>query len=190
MGMCNACGEVYGALDMQGQYCTKCYEKNKETILEELKKEEQAKVKMQEPTDNTVPMIFGLMGAFIMIVGIFAPIVSVPIVGEINYFNHGKGDGMIVALIGVISIVLVLTKQYVWLALSGLSSLAVLGYTAMTIQNHLGSLRIEITTSSTNEAFQGLANSLIAQVTFEWGFALLIVASIMVLISAFVKGKQ
>ena len=195
MGMCKACGEVYGALDMQGQYCRKCYEQNKEEIVqsEQTSQKEVKHVqvkKVQVETNDTASMVLGLMGAFIMIVGIFAPVVSVPILGEVNYFNHGKGDGVIIAILGIVSIVLVLIRQYVWLAASGGVSLLVLGYTAISMNKYVDSLKTEVSISKTHEAFQGVANSLIDQVTFEWGFALLFVASLMLFISAFFKGQQ
>jgi len=37
--------------------------------------------------------LFGLIGSIVLFVGVFAPVVSVPIVGNMNYFQNGKVTG-------------------------------------------------------------------------------------------------
>jgi len=73
--------------------------------------------------------LLGLIGSIILFVGVFAPIVSVPIMGNMNYFQNGKGDGTIVLLLAVVSLVLVLAKKYKGLWITGLGSLAVMAFT-------------------------------------------------------------
>ena len=41
---------------------------------------------------------FGILGSILLFIGVFAPIISVPIVGNVNYFQNGKGDGVIVTI--------------------------------------------------------------------------------------------
>ena len=52
--------------------------------------------------------MLGLIGSVVLFIGVFAPIVSVPIMGNINYFQNGQGDGMIILVLAVISLILVL----------------------------------------------------------------------------------
>lgn len=40
--------------------------------------------------------VVGFIGAAALGLGVFMPLVSMPIVGTINYFNNGRGDGIIV----------------------------------------------------------------------------------------------
>ena len=42
-------------------------------------------------------MILGLAGAAVLFIGVFVPLVSVPIVGSVNYIQNGRGDGWIIA---------------------------------------------------------------------------------------------
>jgi hypothetical protein len=64
----------------------------------------------------------GIAGSIVLFVGVFTPIVSLPIVGNMNYFRNGQGDRVIVLILALISIVLVLRKQYRWLWVTGLLS--------------------------------------------------------------------
>src|SRR5207249_2067432 len=39
---------------------------------------------------NHLPLLLGLIGTITLLVGVFTPIVSVPIVGSLNYFLNGR----------------------------------------------------------------------------------------------------
>ena len=49
-----------------------------------------------------VPMqskqIIALIGAAVLCLGVFSPIVTIPLVGSMNYFRNGTGDGVVVLL--------------------------------------------------------------------------------------------
>jgi hypothetical protein len=59
--------------------------------------------------------ILGLAGSVALFIGVFTPIVSLPVVGNMNYFQNGRGDGVIVLVLAVVSLILVLIKRYRWL---------------------------------------------------------------------------
>ncbi len=71
---------------------------------------------------NGTKQLLGLIGSVVLFVGVFAPIVSIPIMGNMNYFQNGKGDGTIVLVLAVISLILVLLKKFKGLWLTGLVS--------------------------------------------------------------------
>ena len=56
--------------------------------------------------------LLGLIGSIVLFIGVFTPIVSVPIMGNMNYFQNGQVDGTIVLIFAVISLVLVLAKKF------------------------------------------------------------------------------
>jgi hypothetical protein len=53
------------------------------------------------------------------------PIWNIPFRGTMNYFQNGKGDGTIVLILAVISLILVLIKRYKALWFTGIGSLVV-----------------------------------------------------------------
>ncbi|RLG30595.1 zinc ribbon domain-containing protein, partial [Methanosarcinales archaeon] len=73
--------------------------------------------------------LFGLIGSIVLFVGVFAPVVSVPIVGNMNYFQNGKGDGTIILIFAAISFVLALIKKYKGLRFTGLGSIGIMLFT-------------------------------------------------------------
>ena len=73
--------------------------------------------------------LLGLIGAIVLFIGVFAPIVDQPLMGSTDYFRNGRGGGALVLLFAIASFVLVLRKDYRWLWLTGGASLAVSLYT-------------------------------------------------------------
>jgi len=53
----------------------------------------------------------GLAGCGLLVLGTFLPIVRLPMVGSINYFNNGNGDGIYIIIIAIISLFLILKKN-------------------------------------------------------------------------------
>jgi hypothetical protein len=77
--------------------------------------------------------LLGLAGSAVLFVGAFAPIVSVPLAGGLNYFQTGKGEGAAVLLSAAASLVLALLKKYRGLWLTGLVSAAALLFTFIAV---------------------------------------------------------
>jgi hypothetical protein len=131
--------------------------------------------------------ILGLVGSVILFLGVFAPIVSVPIVGNINYFQNGKGDGVIILWLAVISVFLTLTKRYRVLLITGVGSLAVLAFTFINFQGRMSSARSEMREGMANNPFRGLGDAMLSTVQIQWGWAVLIIGAVLLLASAVLK---
>jgi hypothetical protein len=56
--------------------------------------------------------ILGLVRSAVLFIGVFTPIVGLPIVGTRNYFQNGQGDAVIVLVLALISLLLTLAKRY------------------------------------------------------------------------------
>ena len=117
----------------------------------------------------------GLVGTAVLAVGAFAPLVSMPIVGSLTYFNNGRGDGVIVLALAVISALFVLAKRYRALWLTGLASLGMIGYTFLRTAEALAALERELATNP----FRGLANA-----QMQWGWVLLVIGATLLLVAA------
>lgn len=70
--------------------------------------------------------ILGLIGSIILFFGVFTPIVSIPFMGNMNYFYHAKTDGIAILVMAVVSLVFVLMKKYAGLWFTGIISLITL----------------------------------------------------------------
>lgn len=134
--------------------------------------------------------LLGLIGAIILFVGVFAPIVSVPIMGNMNYFQNGKGDGIIVLILAVASLTLVLTKNYKGLWFTGAGSLSGMLFTFVNFQSKMSEMKSQMESQLAGNPFRGLADMAMQSVQLQWGWALLIVGAGFVIVSAALKEES
>lgn len=134
--------------------------------------------------------ILGLIGSVVLFVGVFTPLVSLPFVGNINYFMNGKGDGTIVLILAVISFLLVLAKKYNGLWLTGFASLGMMFFTFVNFQSKMSEAKIEMQKQLANNPFAGLGNLAIQSVQLQWGCAILIVGAVSVICAAAIKEQK
>lgn len=146
---------------------------------------------IQRMTLDSVPLLPldlrllpGLVGCITLFLGVFAPIVRLPIVGSLNYFQNGRGDGVIILLLAAISLVLIVLRRYAWLWLTGLGSLGLLISTLGNLVWAISRVRSEIETELAGNLFGGLVQALFESVQIQWGWAILILGAGLVLAAA------
>ncbi len=126
----------------------------------------------------------GVIGSIILFVGVFTPIVSLPIVGNINFFNNGKSDGVIILFMAILSLTLVLVRKYKLLLISGAFTLSILFYTFMKLQVATSEAKSSLDSNFKGTIFNGLGEMAANAIQIQWGWALLIVGSGLVIASA------
>jgi len=133
--------------------------------------------------------LLGLIGSIVLFIGVFTPIVSVPIMGNMNYFQNGKGDGTIVLILAVVSLVLVLANKYKGLWCTGVGSLGVMLFTFINFQSKMSQVKADMESELAGNPFRGLADMAMQSVQLQWGWALLIVGAALVIASAAIKDE-
>lgn len=140
--------------------------------------------------------IIGLIGSILLILGVFIPLVKIPIVGGISFYDNSKLEAVIVILIAVISIFLVVLKRYILLWLSGFALLAVVSVRGIQVIRKVYSAR------STAEKILGekltakltkkLTSIAIEHVDIGLGLIFLVLGAILIILCAFLatKGKR
>jgi len=131
--------------------------------------------------------ILGIVGAIVLFIGVFTPIVSIPFMGNMNYFQNGKGDGVIVIILAILSLVAVLIKKDVILFFSSLGCLGILTFTFVHFK--IGMIRMVANASSSDNMFAGLAQLATQSVQLQWGWALLVVGACLTFTPIFLKCK-
>lgn len=130
--------------------------------------------------------ILGLSGSAVLALGVFVPIVSLPIVGNINYFNNGQGDGIFILLIALVAAALSFFGRYKFLWIPGAASLVLLLITLTRFIQVVNDAKTELTDSLVGNPFAGLAEGLMASVQLQWGWMLLFLGSIVIVSASFV----
>ena len=125
--------------------------------------------------------LLGLIGSTVLFLGCFCPIISAPIVGSMNYFQNGKGNGAIVLILAVISLVLTLLKKYKLIWITALASAALLLHTFINFQRGMSILAKE---SQSEGLFAGLAEGMAQTIQLQWGFALLVIGVVILMFCA------
>lgn len=133
--------------------------------------------------------LLGLIGSIVLFIGVFTPIVSVPIMGNMNYFQNGEGDGTIVLVLAVISLILVLAKKYKGLWFTGIGCLGVMLLTFINFQSKMSQAKADMESELAGNPFRGLADMALQSVQLQWGWALLIVGAALVIASAALKDE-
>ena len=133
--------------------------------------------------------VLGLLGCVVLFLGVFAPIVRLPIVGTLNYFQNGKGDGVIILLLAAISLVLIILRRREWLWLTGLGSLGMLVSALGNLVWAISRVQSQIETELAGNLFGGLVQALFESIQIEWGWAILILGTGLVLAAAVQRGS-
>ncbi|MCJ7545331.1 MAG: hypothetical protein MUP30_00685 [Deltaproteobacteria bacterium] len=128
--------------------------------------------------------LLGLIGSILLCVGVFMPILSLPFVGAVNYFNNGKGDGVIILILAAFSLFLSLYKKLKALWLTGLASLGVLLYTFIGILVTLSQAQADINRDLADNPFKGLADLALQSIHIQWGWVVLFGGAILLILAA------
>ncbi len=121
--------------------------------------------------------VVGLTGALVLFIGVFTPIVSIPTVGYINYFQNEKMDGVVILSLASISFLLLLAKQYRGLWFTGPVSLAVLLFTFINLQIRISEIKDKLGVELAGNRPPGLADLAIRSVQIEWGWSVLTIGA-------------
>lgn len=132
--------------------------------------------------DNTARRVVGLIGCVVLVLGTFCPLIWIPLCGDLNYFANGRGDGVIVIVLAAISAVLCAVNFCRVLLFTGVGCLACVGVTFARMQGMFEQLA-----ENTNRLpFLGGT----AGVRLEWGWAVLVIGAILVIIAGAMPPKE
>jgi hypothetical protein len=128
----------------------------------------------------------GFVGSFILFIGVFAPIVSVPVVGDTSYFQGSGRYGYIMLALAILSGVLLIFRWYGGLWLSGLGSLGILALTFFHFETRATAMDSDMV-SYIKSIPSLLGEGPVDSVQLQWGWVLLLVGAGLVLIAAVIR---
>jgi hypothetical protein len=134
--------------------------------------------------------IIGLLGCVALFFGVFAPILKAPIIGSVNYFNNGKGDGVIIMFLAGISLILIFARIFKGLWITGLAAMAFMVGAFIKFQRRLGEMKSSLNAELGDNPFKGIADLAANSVQMQWGWALLIVGAALLIAAAASKDQS
>jgi hypothetical protein len=136
------------------------------------------------------PKNLALIGAAILFIGVFTPIVSVPIMGNINYFMNGRGDGVVIVVLALAAGALALADKVRHVVWPGAVSLAMLALTFYMFEKRMGEMRANMENELADNPFRGIAEMATNSVQLQWGWAVLVLGSALLIYAGLAARKQ
>ncbi|MBW4457376.1 MAG: hypothetical protein KME55_34595 [Nostoc indistinguendum CM1-VF10] len=133
---------------------------------------------------NFLGKILGILGAIILFIGVFTPIISVPIAGSFNYFYNRKGDGVILIAIAITSLIIVLQEKFKLLWWTGITSLGVLLLGLINFQMRISEFKSQMQDELAGNMVKGIADVAAQSIQLQWGWGILIIGTGLILAAA------
>ncbi len=134
-----------------------------------------------------IKQVLAVIGSLILLAGVFTPIVSIPIMGEMTYYQNGRTEAVIVLVFAALSLILGATKIYKGLWLTGIGSLAVLLYTLIRFQTKISEMKSDMDTTVADTPLHGLVDMAMQTIQFQWGWGILLVGTGLIIAAAALK---
>lgn len=133
--------------------------------------------------------VLGIASSTLAFLGTFCPVATIPIAGSISYVANGRGDGVIVLIISLISLGFVLSDNYRLLRLSGCAALTIMFMTLFRF-NFAISRASSLMEGLESNPFRGLAETAIGSIGLGWGWLPLLSGAAGLLVTSFVDVKE
>ena len=134
--------------------------------------------------------IWVLAGAALMAFGTLLPVISIPLAGNLNYFQNGQGDGVFVIVLAAVTAFMAFKKslKFSWIpaSLAGVLIIYSLVSLISTVSNSLA----ELESSLEGNPFAGLAQGLVGSVQIQWGWGVMLAGVVAVIIGSFWRTQE
>lgn len=137
-----------------------------------------------------VKQTLGLLGSSLLFVGVFTPILSIPIIGSLNYIQNGREDGIAILVMGIVSFVMVLKKLYQALWVPGIVSICVISFTFIKFKVTFSNARSQMETELLGNPYRTVAEMIAQSVQLQWGWAVLITGAALIVTSAAIINEK
>lgn len=125
----------------------------------------------------------GVVGSIVLLIGVFTPVVSLPVVGQQNLFQNGRGDGMFLLLLALVAMLATFAKRFRWVLVTGVLALAFIAFNFWLMQSRISSMRAELERDLAGNPFRGLGDMMLQAVQIQWGWIVLAAGGILLVIA-------
>lgn len=130
----------------------------------------------------------GIIGSIFLCAGIFSPIISLPLIGNLNYL-YIKGDSIIILILSIISLIIILQDKYHLLWITGASSLGIVIIDFCHIQILILQIRVGVQELLSQIKFKGLVDVAVNSIQMQWGWFFLLFAIFLIIVGTIVQEK-
>jgi hypothetical protein len=131
--------------------------------------------------------LLGFFGSLVIIIGVFAPVVSIPIIGSTNFYQNDKVEGILILILAAASVVLALRKIYKGLWFTGIGSFILSLISFIRLQMKLSDIKSKMGSELSGNPLKGLVDLAAQSVQLQWGWALLFAGAALIIAGAAIK---
>jgi hypothetical protein len=136
--------------------------------------------------------ILGYIASATLALGTLLPLVSVPIVGTLNYLSSipeslggtGIADGIFILAFAALGAVLVALNKFKLLLIPAIGALALTAFTFIGLAVKINDMKSQLESSLAGNPFAGLATGLLSTLRLEWGWVVLFAGGALLLLVA------
>lgn len=133
----------------------------------------------------------GLFGSLLLFIGVFAPIVSVPVVGNVNYMSSGDGIvGWLLIFLAIVSFGFTILEEYRGLWFTGSAAVLLLIVSFFNFQSKLSEAKANLDRELAGNPFKGIAEAAVDTVQLQWGWALLMGGAVLLITAAALREDE
>lgn len=125
--------------------------------------------------------IIGSIGVALLAIGVFLPMITLPLVGSVNYYSNGQGDGILILGIVIVSVILLIMKKMKGLIITGILSFVMVAFTFFQLKSNLNQL---LYGDEMGELF-----SEFIKIDYGIGWIVLVIGSILLLVAGLIKDE-
>jgi hypothetical protein len=129
----------------------------------------------------------GWLGVALLVIGVFMPIVSMPIVGSFNYLHNGRGDGVVVLVLAAISGLLIFGKFFRGLIVTALVSLAIMCFSLAHFLTGMNVAREQM--AQVDNLFKGIGQAILSTIQLQWGWLPLLAGAFSILAAGLLRDE-
>lgn len=148
------------------------------------KREDEEAATEKPSVEFSMPVIAGLVGTGIMALGVFLPFLKAPIIGSINAFKNGQGDGIFILGIAVVAGLSFLARKYLLAVLAGISAGAIITLDTVDAMDRIAQAKGMVDVQLADNPFRDLAAGMMESIQLEWGVFVLYAGVALIFIAA------
>lgn len=134
--------------------------------------------------------LIGSIGCILLMIGVFSPIISAPIMGNVNYLNNGEGDGLFVLGMAIAALVLIMFNQFWFCYVASIGSAALMLIDLVRFQTGYAKIKSDMDAELADNPFRGIADAVIGNISLQWGWLVLGFGCGLVLWAAILKSDN
>jgi hypothetical protein len=132
---------------------------------------------------SSATRFMGLVGSAILLIGVFTPIVSMPLIGSVNMFGNGRSLGGIVSVLAVASGALAFLNRNRLILLTSVAAGGIVLFAFLHLNSALSMIQVQLADGMKGNPFAGLANLAVSSVQLQWGWAVMAAGIVTLLLS-------